>query len=189
MTMALERSSLNDLIVIDRSHLDHITQRKRIIEDYPNTVVGHLDGDSVKGAVAELYSPLTSLLPVRYPSIFTISADSATLQNGVDGSSIPMSPPKDPRKALEAIGRTLDEDFLILLPSKDGDGDGYTLHAYIGCFPAGFDTSKLIGKKVRDIHGPVPGYKEKLRVSMERFFERVEVGRFVRTVNVSRSLI
>jgi hypothetical protein len=43
--------------------------------------------------------------------------------------------------------------------------------------------------KLRDIHGPVPGYKEKLEKSMDRFFEKLEVGRVVRRSNVSENAI
>lgn len=69
-----------------------------------------------------------------------------------------------------------------MLPSEDGDG--YRLKAFVACFPAGFDTKEKFGLKVRDIHGPVPGYKNKLERSMDRFFERLEIGRVVRRANV-----
>ncbi len=55
------------------------------------------------------------------------------------------------------------------------------------CFPSGFDTSRKFGLKLREIHGPVPGYREKLEGSMDRYFERLEVGKFVMRVNVSIS--
>ena len=52
------------------------------------------------------------------------------------------------------------------------------------CFPNGFDTRLKLGLKLREIHDPVPGYAEKLERSMDRFFERLEVGKVVRRVNV-----
>lgn len=91
--------------------------------------------------------------------------------------------PTGAHTALENISNTLDEDFLVLIPAEDGDG--YILAAYIACFPQGFDTSTLLGKRVRDIHKPVPRYEEKLEGSMEKFFERLETGKFVRRVNWS----
>lgn len=94
-----------------------------------------------------------------------------------------MEAPEYPLQALEYISKTLDEDFLVLVPAADGDG--YVMSAYVACFPQGFETSTLLGKRVRDIHGPVPQYREKLQGSMERFFERLETGRFVRRVNWS----
>ncbi len=53
------------------------------------------------------------------------------------------------------------------------------------CFPAGFNTKEKLGMKLRDIHGPVPGYKQKLERSMDRFFEKLEVGKVVQRSNVS----
>lgn len=39
--------------------------------------------------------------------------------------------------------------------------------------------------RLADIHTPVPGYADKLERSMDRFFAKVEVGRFVKRVNWS----
>lgn len=61
----------------------------------------------------------------------------------------------------------------------------YVLEAYSACFPSGFQPKEKIGKKLADIHGPVPGYKEKLEKSMDRFFARLEAGRLVKRVNWS----
>lgn len=37
--------------------------------------------------------------------------------------------------------------------------------------------------KLRDIHRPVPGYKEKIELSMDRFFARLPVGKVVKRAN------
>lgn len=80
----------------------------------------------------------------------------------------------------------MDEDFLLLLKAEDGDG--YVLSGFVTCFPAGFDTKKKFGMRLRDIHGPVPHYKAKLEKSMDRFFEKIEVGRLVQRSNVRTAL-
>lgn len=179
---ALETTNLNDLIVMDKNYLDRVTLRKKVIAEYPSTVVGHLPG--TQAAVKELYELFTkTLLPVRWPSMFK-SAD-GQVQNLVTGDIIPSNCPESVFEALGHIGRNLDEDFLILLPSDDGDG--HTLKAFVACFPSGFDTSKKMGLKLRDIHTPVPRYKEKLQTSMDRYFAKLEVGKFARRVNVGSS--
>lgn len=81
----------------------------------------------------------------------------------------------------------MDEDILILLPSDDGDG--YSLKGFVNCFPAGFNTKEKLGLKLRDIHTPVPGYKQKLELSMDRFFDRLEVGKVVKRANVSHHIM
>lgn len=59
----------------------------------------------------------------------------------------------------------------------------YILEAYVACFPSGFDTRKKLGKRLADIHEPVPGYKDKLEKSMDRYFDKLKVGKFVRRAN------
>lgn len=45
-----------------------------------------------------------------------------TLLNNVTSEHLPLTPPSDPETALSILGANVDEDFLILLPSPDGDG-------------------------------------------------------------------
>ncbi|KAL3435791.1 hypothetical protein BDV09DRAFT_65894 [Aspergillus tetrazonus] len=100
---------------------------------------------------------------------------------------------------LDTLGSWIDEDFLILLPSpvpppssEDHPSDSdpelksqYHLEAYTTYYPAGFDTRKKLSLSLSAIHAPLPGYKQKLSKSMDRFFERLEVGKAVVRVNWS----
>ncbi|KAI9832911.1 MAG: hypothetical protein M1819_003941 [Sarea resinae] len=119
------------------------------------------------------------------------------LKNLVTGDINPLDPPDDPVEALRILGETVDEDFLFLLPdpscgsSSSSSPDSpssttpppYTLQAYVTCFPSGFSTPQKFGLTLADIHAPVPGYAEKLQKSMDRFFGRLEVGRWVWRAN------
>jgi hypothetical protein len=99
---------------------------------------------------------------------------------------------------LEILGETVEDDLFLLLPDGegggdgdgDGDGDGnggaHRLVAFVCCHPSGFDPSEKLGKRLVEIHGPVPAY-EKIETSMERYFKKLEVGRCVKRVNVSFS--
>ncbi|CBF83819.1 heme-dependent oxidative N-demethylase family protein [Aspergillus nidulans FGSC A4] len=100
---------------------------------------------------------------------------------------------------LDTLGSWIDEDFLILLPSpvpppsfEDHSSESdpelksqYHLEAYTTYYPAGFDTRKKLSLSLSAIHAPLPGYKQKLSKSMDRFFERLEVGKAVVRVNWS----
>ncbi|KAL5045646.1 hypothetical protein BDW71DRAFT_198140 [Aspergillus fruticulosus] len=100
---------------------------------------------------------------------------------------------------LDTLGAWIDEDFLILLPSpippplsSDPSAESdpelntqYYLEAYTTYYPAGFDTRKKLSLSLSAIHAPLPGYKQKLSKSMDRFFERLEVGKAVVRVNWS----
>jgi len=159
---------------------------------HPHTVLGA--NTAVQPAVNELYTWLTNTyLPTRFPLLFFLRPSSSssstqhhhTLHNTATNDTYPLTPPASPIDTLRLLGTALDDDILFFLPSPDdGAGDGYSLQGFVTCFPSGFDTSRKLGLKVRDIHGPVPGYRAKLETGMERFFARLEVGRFARRVNV-----
>lgn len=144
----------------------------------------------VKPSVDEFYVWLFgSYLPTRFPSMFQLqsSPHSPSIKedfvlNLVTSEEISLHPPLAITDCLRMIGSHVDDDFLFLLPSPDGDG--YSLQSYVTCFPSGFNTKEKLYLKLRDIHHQVPGYKKKLGKSMDRFFDRIEVGRFVKRTNV-----
>ena len=177
---ALTNSTISELVEIDKTYLSRLALRKQIMHDQRPIV---LQADpSIKPAVEEFYIWLVSkYLPTRFPTIFSLGT--TTLLNHATSESIPLTPPSDPTNALEILGGNIDDDFLLLLPSEDGDG--YVLKGFVTCFPSGFNTKEKFGLKLRDIHKPVPGYKEKIEKSMDRFFDKIEVGKVVLRTNVS----
>jgi hypothetical protein len=79
-------------------------------------------------------------------------------------------------EALRVLGENVDGEWLVMLPcqeqaqNKVGDGIGgggekgetqYRLEAFVNCFPSGFNTRAKLGMLLDEIHGPVPGYKDK----------------------------
>lgn len=108
---------------------------------------------------------------------------SAFLHSLVTDEIFSLSPEGNPLDTLRVMGGLIEDDLLFLMPSDDGDG--FTLRGFVTCFPNGFNTSKKLGLKLRDIHKPVPQYKEKLEKSMDRFSQRLGVGRFIKRANVS----
>lgn len=186
----------NDLLLFDRTYSERLCLRESLLQQYPDDVVGVTDESDVRIrlAVQELYNYLfETYIPVRYPSIFKTCEDkygSVTMsKNSVTHQTLPMTMADSTHLhvALKTIAQNVDEDFFILLPQKQGDDseEVYVLEAYAACFPSGFQPKEKIGKKLADIHAPVPGYKEKLQKSMDRFFARLEPGRFVKRVNWS----
>jgi len=144
-----------------------------------------------KPAVDEFYSWIVgTYLPVRFPKMFALERRMASdvgetasvLRSLVTADLVPLMPPESPLEALKILGGLIDEDLLFLVPSEDGDG--YVLKAFVNCYPSGFNPSKKLNLKLRDIHGPVPAYKQKLEKSMDRYFDRLEVGKFVKRANV-----
>ncbi|CZT49864.1 uncharacterized protein RSE6_10761 [Rhynchosporium secalis] len=160
-----------------------MTLRKEIMREHHDIAIQAKP--EVKPAIDELYTwLLNEYLPTRYPTMFSVT--SLGLLNHTTSTHIPLQPSPDPGKTFEILGENLDEDFLILLPSDDGDS--YMLKGFVNCFPAGFNTKDKLGLKLRDIHTPVPGYKQKLELSMDRFFDRLEVGKVVKRANASQRI-
>lgn len=167
---------------MDKTYLDRIELRKQAIKDHPEITIQA--SPTVIPALNELYTWLTNTyLPTRFPKDFTISTSAPVLLNHATEQHMPLTPPSDPIKAFQILGENIDLDMLILLPSEDGDG--YRMQGYEVCFPSGFNSKEKFGLKLRDIHGPVPGYKEKLEKSMDRFFDKLEVGKIVLRSNAS----
>ena len=190
--VALETLDPNELILIDKNYRDRLNVRRAIMKEHPeNTVAVH--DERIRSAVAEYYTFLMgTYLPSRYPSMFKVHhteyeyGKEALLENLVTGEILPTKPTRatTTMRLLEILGKTLDEDFLFLLPSEDFDEDhSYILEAYMTCCPNGFDPLEKLGKKLRDIHEPVPAYKPKLESSMDRFFAKIEVGKYVKRAN------
>jgi hypothetical protein len=163
MTMALETTTLSDLIPIDNTYLSRCTLRRTLIKTERHEVLAC--NYKAVPAVLELYTWLTSTyLPMRFPSIYTLTDDE--LLNNLTRDSLPLHLPASvpsAEHALELLGSNIDDEFLFLLPSSrpPSDGGKYRLEAFINCFPSGFNTRSKLNMLLSDIHGPVPGYAQK----------------------------
>lgn len=146
--------------------------------------VGVNDATRIRPAVEELYTFLSgTYLPVRFPSMFKMhrtdfeSGMEAVIENLITHEIIPTrasSASTSTYALLTTLGRHLDEDFLFLLP-EDVPAEQepkYVLEAYVSCAPAGFNPAEKLGKKLADIHGPVPGYAENWKAAWIGFLAR-----------------
>lgn len=172
---------------MDKNYLDRIELRRRIMTQSPETTLAAVD--CVKPAVDEFYTWLVgNYLPTRFPRMFRLhlaSQKSGFLHNLANDEMLPLIPKDSPVDTLRILGGLVDDDFLFLVPSEDGDG--YTLKGFVTCFPNGFNTAEKLNLKLRDIHASVPQYKQRLERSMDRFFDKLQVGRFIKRANVSRA--
>ena len=199
---AIQKLDPSELIPMDNTYKERLEMRKKIIEKHHDIVLGVNETSTAdprtRTAVSELYTfMLRQYLPTRYPNMFKVYTDAKSkdevFENLITGAKWPatfhnLSPTI---RALEILAETVDEDFMILLPERapeataPPDQPKYVLQAYANCYPAGFDTRKKLGLTLTDIHAPVPGYVDRLERSMDRFFARLEVGRFFKRVNWS----
>lgn len=167
LTMGLRKTTVNTITRIDQQYVERIEERKKILKKYPGALGCIPSGEPM---VRDFYTFLvTHYLPKRYPTCFTIGKKG--LHNKILDEHLSLTPPTDIIDVLRVIALTVDEDFLMLQP--DSDGDGYQLTAFVWMYPVGFDPVDKLGIKLRDAHGPVPGYKQHLQMSMERYFNRL----------------
>lgn len=71
----------------------------------------------------------------------------------------------------EVLLQNVPEDFAIML--RDPETGLYTFRAGIIMSSLGWTLGSKIGKKLDEIHGPVPDYKEKMAGSMDRYFSKM----------------
>jgi hypothetical protein len=183
---------------MDKTYKERVQYRRKILKEHPDIVVAmHDESDKrIVAAVSEFYRYIMSTyLPVRYPTLFRLhetafeTGKAYMLENLVMKELYPSEVTRlnSPKRALEILCKTVDEDFLILLPENEGKDAKYKLVAYETCYPAGFNPRKKLGKRLAQIHAPVPGYQEKLERSMDRYFDGLEVDKYVKRANWSIS--
>ncbi|KAK1985242.1 hypothetical protein LZ30DRAFT_584585 [Colletotrichum cereale] len=181
ITMSIQASSPDDLIIFDKAYLDRVRNRRQILKENTSKVAG-----VVPEGIPALHETWTYLLsgylPTRYPTMFSLSEDRTIFQNHITNVSLPTTPPEDPDFALQALGETVEDDMFLLVETPEG----HRAVAFVCCHPAGFDPSDKLGKLMKDIHQPVPSY-DKIGASMERFFSRLQVGKSVKRMNWSVS--
>ena len=167
---------------MDKTYRKRLRLRSRLIQSEHKEVIAC--NSKADPAVFEMYEWLTTVyLPQRFPSIFTPIG--AFLRNNVTGDLLPMQP-LSATNALEIMASNIDDEFLFLLPSSNpSDGGKYRLEAFVNCFPSGFNTRSKLNLLLADVHLPVPGYKQKLEKSMDRFFASMPEGKIVKRFNWS----
>jgi len=80
---------------------------------------------------------------------------------------------------LDQAGRLVQEDFCILQP----DGENYRLTAGAVCFPSNWRLADKIGHTLADVHGPVPGYADRLEKPVDRSFNNLSADAIVWRAN------
>lgn len=180
ITMAVQNSTPADLIVMDHNYKDRVLERRQLMVQHPSIVVGAIPQG--RASVEELYSFLLfEYLPRRFPTMFSLSDDGKMFRNRVTGASFSTMPPDDSVQALRRLGETVEDDMFLLHETEQS----HRSVAYVCCYCSGFDPSQKLDKLLPEIHKPVPSY-DKIGPSMERYFSKLEVGRNVKRVNVSK---
>lgn len=81
--------------------------------------------------------------------------------------------PAEPREKVEALGRCLEPDFMLLCPDDSG---AFRLVAGCVCFPSSWSLAEKMGHPLEFIHGVVPELNAQLGRSIHAFLAKLPPG-------------
>ncbi|KAK5072168.1 hypothetical protein LTR64_004053 [Lithohypha guttulata] len=194
LTMAIQNLDPSELLTMDRTYVERIKYRSRIIAESSDICIRVHDDARIRPAVIELYTYLLShYLPKRFPQMFKLhyasfeTGNQFMLENLVTKQVFATEPTNvtPTETLLKTLGMTVDEDFLFLLTEEGAESSDpkYVFQALVCICPSGWDPREKIGQSLASIHAPVPGYADKLESSMDRYFKNIEVGKYVKRSN------
>ncbi|KAF5692404.1 hypothetical protein FDENT_2926 [Fusarium denticulatum] len=178
--MGLEKCNFSDIIPIDKTLEERLALRRKIVSEHSDMVIA--SESCSKAAVKELYEWMVkTYLPRRYPSLYRSEGD---ILVGPASTKLPLDPPNDVDKILRLLAENIDAELFFL----QRQGDTYVAKALILCYAFSFNPSLKLNKTLAEIHGPVPGYKEKLERPMNRYFTSLPKGKVVKRHNWNISI-
>ncbi|KAK6200129.1 uncharacterized protein RJT21DRAFT_40496 [Scheffersomyces amazonensis] len=165
-----------DWLLIEDTYLEQTRLRKKFTEMYPNHTYFSYDNEITSAAVREFYEIVTNYLLTRYPQYFKYNWWTGMITNQINGLTFPKHSKSDtPSQLILHLAANIEEDIVILLKDNPKDPEGeYIYRAGVSGFPAGFDPSHGYNKPLSYIHGPVPQYPNRLKLSMGKFFNNLK---------------
>lgn len=147
------------------TYADVIRQRLDLYTKYGSSTLQALPGSEL--ATKELMEMALQFLCARYPHYFTLSNPPSHFHNHILNTTTDLktTPP------LFVLLHNVPEDFAIMI--RDPETGIYSFRAGIIMSSLGWNLGTKIGKKLHEIHGPVPDYREKMQFSMDRFFAKM----------------
>ncbi|CZT16497.1 uncharacterized protein RCC_02340 [Ramularia collo-cygni] len=164
-TMSLQKLDPNWWLELDRNYIETVRLRKELFEKQGSDVLQVLPGSEL--AAKELMEMCLQFLCARYPHYFQLSECNTIFHNLIlqTQTHLPSTSPFD------VLLENIPEDFAIML--RDPSTGSYTFRAGIIMSSLGWTLGSKIGKRLDEVHGPVPDYKARMSASMDRFFAKM----------------
>jgi len=173
LSLGLKVLAEADWIEIDGHYETELAEKARLVRDHRDAIYQALpDSEPFQ---AEFIRFLMAHLSKHHPDRFALT--DFGLRNNLTGKTVRV----DEAAPLLTATRLVQEDMTILRPSPEG----FRLIAGLVAFPTRWDLSSKLGKVLRDIHDPVPGYHEKLARPMDRLFAGLTEDRLLWRANYS----
>lgn len=156
--LAFQKMEPDYWLELDNTYEEHLQQRLDIFAKYGDGVMQGLPGSEL--ACKEIMEMVIQFLCARYPTKFELNG--RNFVNHILGKSYDVvdTPP------LSLLMENVPEDFAIML--RDPVTGAYKFQAGIICYSTGWNLAGKIGRGLPAIHDPVPDYKEKLQLSLDR---------------------
>jgi len=150
---------------VENTYVSRIAERKGLFQKYGQMVLDYLPGSEL--VCKELMEMCLQFYCARYPKHFSLSPDKKVFHNGLLNEDIDIRS----MHPLQVLLNNVPEDFAIVLRNEN---DGmYYFRAGVICSSLGWNVSTKIGMKLKEIHNPIPDYKEKMSFSMDRYFSKM----------------
>jgi dimethylamine monooxygenase subunit A len=163
-------------IEITKTYSEEIKLKRHLLKQYPERCFQSLVHS--KKAQWEILELLIDHLVTHYPNNFALNKidTSWTFENKILNEKYQFTFGDDAtlsHEPLDFIGRHVQED-IILMGQRDGN---LYLDAGQLCFPANWSLAFDLGMTYKEIHRPIPGFKEEgLDERILKFLLRLEVG-------------
>lgn len=158
---------------IDALYPAEMAEKRRLLATRHKEVFAATTG--TEAACAEALAMVAENLTAHYPDWFSL--DGGRLHNHLTGETWP-SGAHDP---LERAGRLVQEDLCLIQNTPEGP----VFAAGVVCFPSRWRLDEKIGRRLAEVHGPVPLYPERLAAPVDRFMRHLRPGRFASRLNWS----
>ena len=161
--LALTKMESDWWLELERDYISRITERKSLFEKHGRLVLDYLPGSEL--GCKELMEMVLQFYCARYPRYFSLSSDKKTFHNGIMKTETNLKS----LHPLHVLLRNVPEDFAIMLRNSE---DGYYyFRAGVICSSLGWNLGTKLGLQLKEIHAPIPDYKEKMEFSMDRYEE------------------
>ena len=175
LAMGIKALDPAEWVEVDERFAAQLAERKQLLDQQRSKVLAALpeSGPGQRELLELLLDHLPHCLPEHY------LRQGGLIENRVTGERFAIEAFAD--APLELAGRLIQEDLCLM---QRGEA-GYRLVAAVLCFPAHWRLSDKLGRPLEAIHGPVPGFGERLAGPVDRFFASIQAARPVWRVNWS----
>ena len=175
LSMGIISLNLDEWLEPDEYYYRELLEKEALLANQNNEVFQSMKGSQL--AQQEVLDLIIDYMNRFHSELVRIDGDKIF----IDGIKRNFSRKEFTEMPLDLAGRLVQEDLCLMAP---GD-TGYTLEAASLCFPSRWRLIDKIGKRMVDIHSPVPDYENKLARPVDRFFDKLDINKPVWRVNWS----